>query len=107
MNIRQYKKKYLICKDDFGKNIYVGDTVELYCPIEVKSPWTSIVCWSMLHGAWVDSHSAHRALSQNPEQQRMLYNLIGQEEWNICTVGEDIPTSYKGYCKKIKSFNKK
>lgn len=34
MNIKQYKKRYLICKDDFGKNIYAGDTVELYCPIE-------------------------------------------------------------------------
>lgn len=27
MTIRQYKKKYFICKDDFGKMIYLGDTV--------------------------------------------------------------------------------
>lgn len=90
----------------FGKNIYVGDTVELYCPVEIKSSWTSIVYWSMLYGAWVDSHPSHKILHNNPNLQRELYSLLNQEEYNIYTVGENTPTLYKGYCKKIKSFNK-
>lgn len=104
MTIRQYKKKYFICKDDFGKNIYAGDTVELYCPMEISTTWTSVVCWSALYGAWIYVHSGHRLLYGSDTAQRELYKLLEQPEWNICDVGSDIPINYKGYCKKIKNF---
>jgi len=101
MTIQNYKKKYLICKDDFGKNIYVGDTVELFCPLEFSTTWKSIVYWSMLSGAWVDFPTI---FIDTPNPQRILYSLLNQQEYNICDVDSDIPIKYKGYCKKIKSF---
>ena len=101
MTIQYYKKKYLICKDDFGKNIYVGDTLELYCPNEISIKWTSIVYWSMLNGAWIESPTI---FYDEPNPQRPLSSLLHQQELNICDVGSDIPIKYKGYCKKIKSF---
>lgn len=104
MNLRQYKSKYLICKDDYGKNIYAGDTVELYCPFEMSSTWSSIVYWSMLHGAWVDAHPGHKMLSRNPNEKRELAPLLGQLEYDIYHYGEEEPSKMKGYCKKIKSF---
>jgi hypothetical protein len=104
MNKRQYKKKYYICKDTFGKSIYVGDTVELYCPWEINSKWNSIVYWSMLHGAYVDSHPTHKILQHNPNAQRELYYFLKQDPF-ICYDEDDNPTQTKqGYCKKIKSF---
>jgi len=103
MTIQNYKKKYLIYKDDFGKNIYAGDTVELFCPMEISTKWESLVYWSMLHGAWVDSHPSHKIMF-GENSQRTLSSMINQQEWNICDFDSDIPTKYKGYCKKIKSF---
>lgn len=106
MTIREYKKKYFICKDDFGKNIYAGDTVELFTPITISTTWTSIVHWNMLYGAWVNIHPGLTILHGSDTAQTELYRLLNQEEWNICDVGSDILISYKGYCKKIKSFHK-
>jgi len=105
VSIRNYKKKYYICKDDFGKKLYVGDIVEIYLPCELRSTWTSEIAWSMLHGAWVDSHPSHKIFSNDPEHQRMLYPLLNQSEITMFT--DDGYVTKKGYCKKIKSFNKK
>lgn len=105
MNIRQYKKKYFICDDDYGNKIYAGDTVEIYCPQELVTPWTSIVYWSSLHGAWIDSHPAHKKLFEQPNRQRPLYTLIKQEPITFYKENDETE-KYQGYCKKIKSFNK-
>lgn len=108
VSIRNYKKKYYICEDDFGNRLYPGDTVEIYLPCELSTTWTSIIYWSMLYGAWVDSHPIHKSLSNN-EEQRMLHGLIGQTEFRKYTYGENDETYIikQGYCKKIKSFNKR
>jgi len=103
MTIQNYKKKYLICKDDFYKNIYAGDTVELYCPTEISTTWNSIVYWNMLDGAFIHSHQVGKLL-YGENSMTKLSSMINQQELNICDVGSDIPIKYKGYCKKIKSF---
>ena len=43
MTIREYKKRYYICEDDFGNKLYAGDTVELYSPMELNTSWMSII----------------------------------------------------------------
>ena len=106
MTIKDYKKRYYICKDDFDNKLYAGDTVELYSPIEVETSWTSIIYWDMLYGAMVDSHPAHKKLHNNSEIQRHLYYLLGQEPWTIWDSHDNCEKIYRGYCKKIKSFNK-
>jgi len=105
MTIRNYKKKYFICKDDFGNNLYAGDIVEISIPMELSSTWESEISWSILYGAWVESHPVHKKMSNNPNEQRALYGLIDQPEWRYYEVDEY--KTVKGYVKKIKSFNKK
>jgi hypothetical protein len=106
MTIRQYKKLYFICKDDFGKKIYAGDTVELYCPSETKTSWTSIVYWSQLYGAHIDSHPAHKKFFNEPNHTRHLYYLLNQSPMTLYDENDEIVSQGQGYCKKIKSFNK-
>jgi hypothetical protein len=101
MNKRQYKKEYFICKDDFGKNIYAGDTVEILTPWTFKTPWTSLVYYDRLHGAMVKG----RAIFLDEEGKfSHLYSYLGNKPISIHTYGEDDPTTYTPYCKKIKSF---
>ena len=101
MNKRYYKKHFLICKDDQGKNIYAGDTVELFVPMETSTPWQSIVYWDMLHGAWVDSHPTHVNMLGN--KMRTLYPLLNQAAIPIYIYGVEDPEIKIGYVKKIKS----
>ena len=102
--IKQYKKKYFICKDDFGNKIYAGDTVELSCPQETSTTWTSIVHWNMLDGAFVDAHPAHKAMGLGSDN-RTLSPLINQSDFIFYYEGNDEQFHEQGYCKKIKSFN--
>lgn len=106
MTIKEYKKRYYICEDDFGNKLYAGDTVELYSPMELKTSWTSKIYWSVLYGACVDSHPTHKIMHNNPDKQRHLYTLLNQEPWIIWDTKDNCEKTYKGYCKKIKSFNK-
>lgn len=103
MNKRQYKKEYLICKDDFGKNIYAGDTVEILTPWTFKNPWQSIVYYDRLHGAMVKSKPI---FLNEKETFDHLYHFLGNESYSMSTYGEDLETIYTPYCKKIKSFIK-
>lgn len=100
MNKRQFKKKYLLCKDSFGKNIYAGDTVEIYFPIEMSTPWQSQVAWDMLHGAWVDFHPVHVKMGLG--KMRELYPLLRSETVPIYTHGVEKPEYKTSYVKVIK-----
>ena len=104
MTIKEYKKRYYICKDDFGNKLYAGDTVELYCPIELSTKWVSKIHWNMLYGAYVDYHLAHKKIFNDVDKQRPLYTLLNQYESQIYIDSDSIKV--KGYVKKIKSFNK-
>ena len=101
--IKQYKKKYFICKDNFGNKIYAGDTVELSCPQETSTTWISIVHWNMLDGAFVDSHPAHKSMFNSVNRE--LSGLIKQYPIDIYDCNDNITKIKQGYCKKIKSFN--
>lgn len=74
MDIREYKKRYAICNDSNGKMIYVGDTVELSMPLELRSKWRSKIMWNMLDGAFVDSAPAHVMLGGD---NRCLRDFFG------------------------------
>jgi hypothetical protein len=104
MTIRQYKKRYAICKDDNGKVIYAGDTVELNIPWETSSTYQSKVYWSMLHGAFVDSHPAHISL-QGRNNHRNLSDFLNQEPIKI-TYDTGEQKTKCGCCRKVKSFYK-
>lgn len=104
MNIRQYKKKYAICRDDNGKMIYAGDIVEVFNPLHSYVPHKSMVFWSALMGAWIDSHPAQKLLSQKENDKTPLYLYLNQKPINW---RDDSGVSVKknGYCKKIKSYS--
>lgn len=89
MTIRQYKKKYFICKDSNGKNLYVRDIVSLNISHETSTRYESMIYWNMLDGAFVDSHPAHIKIESS--KYRNLRDYI---------------TGYNGTCYKVKSFNK-
>ena len=61
---------------------------------------------SVLYGATVDSHPAHRKICNDPERRRHLYTLLEQEPWTIWDSQNNCEKTVNGYCKKIKSFNK-
>lgn len=102
MNIRQFKKRYYLCKDDFGNKLYPGDTVELWMPIETKHPYQTRILWNMVDGAFVDPHPAHAWMEH--AQQRRLRSFLDQSaikkhhDWE----SEEFEME-KGYCKKVKS----
>lgn len=102
MNIRYYKKLYYTCKDDYGKKIYVGDTVEVLLPWETKSPHQSVVHFNMLDGAFIDAHPGHVKLGLSIH--RNLRDYLHREPIDIMM--DDVLTTVKPYCKKVKSFHR-
>ena len=102
MNIREYKKRYAICKDSNGKMLYAGDTVELSIPLEIKSKWESIVMWNMIDGAFVDPHPSHSAIGLN--SHRLLRSFlqdgikVKNDEVEWCNLAPSVV--------KVKSFHK-
>lgn len=82
MKIKDYKKKYAICKDSNGKVIYVGDTLELHAPMEISSTWESIVHWNMLDGAFVNSHPSHIKMGMGSGHRELRY-FIDQDKITI------------------------
>jgi len=102
MNIRHYKKLYYICKDDYGKKIYAGDTVEVRIPYETKSSHESVVYFNMLDGAFIDAHPGH--VKMGLSTHRNLSDYLNKEPMEIML--DDELTTVKTYCKKVKSFNK-
>lgn len=107
MNKRQYKKAYWICKDDDGKMIYAGDTVELLIPYETSKSYTSIVYWDRLYGALVDKHPAHRWM-EGGSKYRRLSEYLNQDKRGIPVwdhPDDENPSHYKvGFCRKVKNF---
>ena len=108
MKIRTYKKKYWISKDDDGKMIYAGDTVELWIPYETQKPYQSIVYWDRLHGALVDRHPAHRWMDRGSNYRRLL-EYMNQDKrgfplYSFDDEGNEICNYRVGYCRKVKSF---
>ena len=101
MNKRTYKKLYKICKDDFGKTIYAGDTVELYMPHELRTTWESKVFWNMLDGAWVNAHPSH--IKMDLGKDRDLRDYLNQKATPFYNGDDEIVEWKKGYCKKVKS----
>lgn len=100
MNKRQFKKKYLLCKDSFGKNLYAGDTVEIYVPMEMRSSWQSQIAWDMLHGAWVDCHPGHVKMGLG--RMRELYSLLEPITIPIFIYGKEEPEYKTSYVKLVK-----
>jgi hypothetical protein len=105
LTIKQYKKKYFICKDDFGKMIYLGDTVEVWIPCETK-PYKSVVYWNRLDGAFIDSHPGHVKLGISSKHRNLneffMRNNTPVPVYNSYDDSE--PTLQQGYVKKVKSF---
>lgn len=106
MNIRQYKKKYAICKDDNGKIIYRGDIVQLWSPMETSKPHVSRVYFNMLDGAYVEDTPAHSFMNKGEKSMRSLRGYLNQEPIPIHTWGIEEPEFQKGFCIKVKSFLK-
>lgn len=104
MNKRQYKKRYAICEDDNGKMIYVGDTVEVWNPIETNKPHQSEVYFNMLDGAYVEAAPVHDFLYGGKRGYRSLSDYLNQETIPIHIYGVEEPEYKKGYCIKVKSF---
>lgn len=107
MNKRQYKKAYWICKDDDGKMIYAGDTVELFIPYETTRSYTAVVHWDRLHGAMVKGHPAHRFLNNGKAGWRPLSGYLNQDKKGFpiyAEGGDETPTYRVGFCRKVKSF---
>jgi hypothetical protein len=102
MNIRHYKKLYYICKDDNGKKIYAGDTVEVRLPWETKSSYQSVVYFNMVDGAFIDAHPGH--IKMGLQTYRNLRDFLEQEPIEMSIDDEMI--SARGFCRKVKSFNK-
>jgi hypothetical protein len=105
MTIRQYKKKYFICKDDFGKVIYLGDTVEVWMPCEAK-PYQSCVYWNRLDGAFIDGHPGHVKMGHSKHRSLNQFFMRNNPPVPIYDSFDDdaVPTWYQGYVKKVKSF---
>lgn len=105
MNKRQYKKKYFICKDDNGKMIYAGDTVEVQRSMETRTPHQSVVYWNRLHGAFVDEHPTHTKLKGGKQYHQFLYKYLSRlnPSYDV-NDGEGGKTTYFTKCIKVKSF---
>lgn len=104
MKLRDFKKRYFLGKDDFGNNLYPGDLVELWVPIETRHPYTTEIHWNMIDGAFVDGHPAHVLLGHN--ESRRLSSFIDRKPISYHREYEDGSTKLvteKGYCKKVKS----
>lgn len=106
MNIKQYKKKFAICKDDNGKMIYRGDIVKVWLPCETGKPHESIVYHNMLDGAFINGSPAHSFMNDGKPQHRSLRDYLNQDSIPVHHWGVDEPEYQKGYCIKVKSFNK-
>ena len=106
MTIKGYKKKYFICKDDNGKMIYAGDTVEVNLPWETGTSYQSIVYWDRLHGALIEPHPGHKKMGH--ENYRRLSDFLGKQEhkcWLYTEDDEDDKFEIKyTKCIKVKSF---
>ena len=105
MTIRQYKKKYFICKDDFGKMIYLGDTVEVWMPCEAK-PYQSCVYWNRLDGAFIDGHPAHVKMGISIHRNLSNFLMKNNPPVPVYDSFDDdaVPTWKQGDVKKVKSF---
>ena len=101
MTIKQYKKKYYICKDDNGKMIYAGDTVELCHPLEIKSSYQSKVYWNRVDGAFVNPHPTHVKIGIT--SYKTLSGFLGKQEFKIYYNDDEFNT-YQTKCIKVKSF---
>jgi hypothetical protein len=104
MKIKDYKKKYAICKDNNGKTIYAGDTVRLHAPMEIKSAWESIVHWNMLDGAFVESHPSHIKMGMGSGHRELRY-FIDQD---VITIPDQDGKmhDYTCFAVKVRSFYK-
>lgn len=103
MTIRQYKRKYFICKDDNGKMIYAGDTVEVQFPWETKTSHTSVVHWNRIDGAYVDSHPFHVRMNDGRMTHRSLRDYLGKQP-QLLNYHDDTSETKYTKCVKIKSF---
>lgn len=104
MKIKDYKKRYAICKDSLGKMIYWYDLVEVWNPTETRTPHQSRVYWNMLDGAFIDEHPSHAKLHKKV-CHRSLNEYLRQEKVPLWDHNDDKLIGYQiGYVKKIKSF---
>lgn len=108
MTIKGYKRKYYICKDDNGKMIYAGDTVEVIDPMETRTPHQSIVYWNRLDGAFIEKHPSHKAMGMGGH--RSLSDYLGKRDrscwqWNGPDEEDTFIKQFTS-CVKVKSFYK-
>lgn len=92
-------EKILLCKDANGKNIYPGDTVELFIGMEMKSSWKSKVFWNPLDGAFVNAHPGH--VKMKLAKHRDLRSFIDVNPVTVKDIeGKDV--LLECWCKKVK-----
>lgn len=107
MTIRNYKKAFWIGRDSFGKMIYAGDTVEVWSPMETRTPHQAIVLWNRMDGAFIEAHPSHIKIEKEIHHRDLRYYFDDTPIpiWEYNPDGEDKIVRYeKGYVKKIKSF---
>ena len=106
MNIRQFKKKYYLCKDDFGNKLYPGDTVEILLSIGNKHPYQSKIYWNMVDGAFIDASPTTIFVNDGRKTHSSLRSVLNQEPFYYNQYDSDEMVAQYGYCKKIKSVCK-
>ena len=102
MNLRLYKKRYAICKDCQGKMIYWWDLVEVWNPVETRTPHQSRVYWNMLDGAFIEQHPSHQ--KNNKIYHRSLNEYLNQDKIPLWDEDGELIGYQLGYVKKVKSF---
>lgn len=106
MNIRQFKKKYYLCKDDFGNKLYPGDTVEILLSMGNKHPYQSKIYWNMVDGAFVECSPVSKIFEKGRVTHNPLRSVLKQKPFYYNQYDSDETVAQYGYCKKIKSvFN--
>lgn len=103
MNIRQFKKRYYLCKDDFGNRLYPGDTVEIKLSFGNKYPYQSLIYWNRLDGAFIDASPSSKLFNNGNDVHRSLRSVLKQKPFLYDQYGSDEKVAQHGYIKKIKS----
>jgi hypothetical protein len=114
----KHRKQFLLGKDVLGNKLYPGDFVEILLKMECEASYCSIIYWSPLNGAIVDSHPTHKWMDKQSIDYfsgRALSSILrNQSEYNNPDLIKWRPTvtkineeKYLKYNEEIKEIYKK